>query len=129
MFNNFVVRKEFADKYPELVVKFLRVVQAKVDQYKADPEGSAQLIAKHLDIPLDTARSTLAGLQYPSLAEQLSPAYIGNASTKADSRITRAYKDTANFLADIGEVRKADIPDSYAPFINTSYLQRALAAP
>jgi len=127
VFNNFVVRKEFADKYPELVVKFLRVVQDKVDQYKKDPDGSAQAIAKHLDIPLETARSTLAGLQYPSLAEQLTPAYIGQDTSKANSRIARAYKDTASFLADIGEVRRADIPDSYAPYLNTQYLQRAAA--
>ncbi len=127
VFNNFVVRKEFADKNPELVAKFLRVVQEKVDQYKKDPEGSAQLIAKHLDIPVETARSTLAGLQYPSLSEQLTPAYIGNETTKAGSRITRAYKDSANFLAEIGEVRKADIPESYASAINTTYLQRAAA--
>lgn len=125
VFNNFVVRKEFADKHPEIVVKFLRVVQDKVDQYKKDPEGSAQKIASHLDIALETARGTLAGLQYPSLAEQLTPAFIGNESTKSASRITRAYKDTAHFLAEIGEIRKADVPDSYAPFINTSYLQRA----
>lgn len=125
IFNNFVVRKEFAEKYPELVVKFLRVFQDKVDQYKKDPEGSAAVIAKHLDIPLETARSTLAGLQYPSLAEQLSPAYIGQDAAKTNSRIARAYKDTATFLAEIGEVRRADIPDSYAPFLNTQYLQRA----
>ncbi|MBT3065587.1 glycine betaine ABC transporter substrate-binding protein [Rhodoferax sp. U11-2br] len=125
VFNNFVVRKEFADKYPEIVVKFLRVVQDKVDQYKKDPDGSAQKIATHLDIPLETARSTLSGLQYPSLTEQLSTAFVGNESNKSGSRITRAYKDTANFLADIGEIRKSDVPESYAPFINTTYLQRA----
>jgi taurine transport system substrate-binding protein len=86
-----------------------------------------RVIAKHLDIPLETARSTLAGLQYPSLAEQLTPAYIGQDTSKANSRIARAYKDTASFLADIGEVRRADIPDSYAPYLNTQYLQRAAA--
>lgn len=127
VFNNFVVRKEFADKHPELIAKFLRTVQDKVDQYKKDPEGSAQLIAKHLDIPVDTARATLAGLEYPSIQEQLTPAFIGNATTKANSRITKAYRDSALFLADIGEIRKSDIPESYAPFINTSYLQRAAA--
>jgi len=127
VFNNFVVRKEFSEKHPELVVKFLRVVQEKVDQYKKDPEGSAQLIAKHLDIPLDTARSTLAGLEYPSLAEQLTPAFLGNESSKSDSRITKSYKDTAIFLAQIGEVRKEEVPASYAPAINTTFLQRALA--
>ena len=127
IFNNFAVRKEFADQYPDLVVKFLGVVQDKVDQYQKDPEGSAQQIAKHLDIPLETARSTLAGLQYPSLAEQLTPAFVGNETTKADSRITRSYQDTAQFLAGIGEVNKAEIPASYAPAINTTFLQRAAA--
>jgi taurine transport system substrate-binding protein len=37
VFNNLVVRKEFGEKYPELVAKFLRVVEDKVDQYKKDP--------------------------------------------------------------------------------------------
>lgn len=125
VFNNFVVRKEFAQKNPELIAKFLKVVQDKVDQYKKDPEGSAQQIAKHLEIPVETARGTLAGLQYPSLSEQLTPAFIGNDTSKAGSRITKAYKDTANFLAEIGDLRKADIPESYAPAINTTFLQRA----
>ncbi|AGX87558.1 ABC transporter substrate-binding protein [Candidatus Symbiobacter mobilis] len=129
IFNNFAVRKEFADKYPEIVVKFLRVVQDKVDQYQRDPEGSAQAIAKHLDIPVDTARSTLAGLQHPSIAEQLTTAYLGNETTKANSRITRAFQNSAIFLAEMGEMRKADIPASFAPAINTTYLQRAAALP
>ena len=127
IFNNFAGRKEFAEKYPDLVVKFLRVVQDKVDQYRKDPEGSAQHIAKHLDIPLDTARSTLAGLEYPSIAEQLTPAYIGNDTTKHNSRVTRSYRDAASFLAEIGELRKEEVPDSSAPARNTTFLQRALA--
>ncbi|MDR2112245.1 MAG: ABC transporter substrate-binding protein [Candidatus Accumulibacter sp.] len=125
VFNNYVVRKEFGERYPDLVVKFLRVSQEKIDQYKKDPEGSSQLIARHLDIPLDTARDTLAGLEYPSLAEQLTPDFIGHDASKANSRIAKSYKDAAEFLARIGEVRKEEIPASYAPFLNTTYLQRA----
>jgi len=127
IYNNFVVRTEFAEKYPELVVAFLRNYQVKLDQYKKDPEGSAVAIAKHLDIPVDSARSVLTGLEYPSLKEQLTAAYLGNGSTVASSGIARAAKDTAEFLADIGEIRKADIPDSFAPAINTSFLSRAIA--
>lgn len=127
VFNNFVVRKEFAAKYPGLVAKFLRVAQDKVDQYKKDPEAASQQIAQHLNIPLDTVRSTLAGLQYPSIAEQLTPTYIGTGNAKNDSRIVNSYKATATFLAEIGEVRPQEVPASYAPFINTSYLQQAAA--
>ncbi|MBP7453399.1 MAG: taurine ABC transporter substrate-binding protein, partial [Ottowia sp.] len=100
----------------------------KVDQYKKDEEGSVQAIAKHLDIPADTVRSTLGGLEYPSLQEQLTPGFVGDAQTKQNALIARAYKDSADFLSSIGEIRKQDVPASYAPYINTSYLQRAAAA-
>ena len=127
IYNNFVVRKEFADKYPQLVVKFLRTYQQKVDEYKKDPDGSAQLIAKHLDIPFESARSVLSGLEYTSNIEQLSPAYLGNGATTPNSGIAKAAKDTANFLAETGDVRKSDIPDSFAAAINTSYLKQAVS--
>jgi taurine transport system substrate-binding protein len=130
VYNNFVVRTEFAQKYPELVVRFLRTYQEKLDQYQKDPEGSTVAIAKHLDIPVDTARSVLQGLEHASLTQQVSPVFLGNGSgaggTTPQAGITRAAKDTANFLAEIGEIRKADIPESYAPFINSSYAVRAL---
>ncbi|TWA57384.1 taurine transport system substrate-binding protein [Azospirillum baldaniorum] len=126
VWNNYVVRTEFAKKYPQIVVKLLQVHQQKVDQYKADPEGSAKIIAAHLNVDLDATRSTLAGLEYPSLAEQLTPRWVGDGATTPDSTIARGMADTAAFLAEIGEVRKADIPPSFAPFINTTYLRQAV---
>lgn len=128
VFNNYVVRKEFAAQYPELVVKFLRVAQEKASEYLADPEGASQKIAQHLNIPVETVRGTLGGLQYPSIQDQLTVDYLGNSQTKAESRITRSYHDAAKFLADIGELRASDIPASYATAINTEYLERAAAA-
>lgn len=125
IYNNFAVRKEFAEKHPQLLVRFLRTYQDKVDQYKKDPEAAAQIIARHLDVPLDTARSTLAGLEYPSIDEQLTPAFLGSGPDTPNSAIARAARDTALFLADIGELRRDDIPSSFAPFINTTYLQQA----
>lgn len=130
VYNNFVVRKEFAQQYPDIVAKFLRTYQEKLDQYQKDPEASTAAIAKHLDIPLDTARSVLNGLEHASLTQQVSPQFLGNGNgpggTTPNAGITRAAKDTANFLAEIGEVRRADIPDSYAPFINASYALKAI---
>ncbi|RMX04888.1 taurine ABC transporter substrate-binding protein [Corticibacter populi] len=128
VFNNFVARKEFAEKNPELIVKFLQVAQQKIDEYTADPEAASQKIAKHLDIPVDTVRSTLGGLQYPSIQEQLTPDYLGDSHTKASSRIARSYQEAAEFLAAIGELRKSDVPASYAGAINTRYLEEAAKA-
>lgn len=127
VYNNFVVRKAFAEKYPQLVSKFLAVYQQKLEQYQRDPEGSTQAIAQHLSIPVETARSVLTGLEYASLKDQLTPAYLGQGATAANAGIARAARDTALFLAEIGEIRRADVPDSYAPAINSSYAARALA--
>ncbi|WP_349743650.1 taurine ABC transporter substrate-binding protein [Roseateles cavernae] len=127
VYNNFVVRKAFAAQYPQLVSKFLAVYQQNLEQYQRDPEGSTRAIAEHVGVPVETARSILTGLEYASLKDQLTPAYLGQGATAANAGIARAAKDTALFLAEIGEIRRADVPDSYAPAINSSHAARALA--
>ena len=61
IYNNFVVRKAFAEQYPKLVATFLRVYQQKVDEYHQDPERAAQIIAKNIDQPLDSVRRNVRG--------------------------------------------------------------------
>lgn len=126
VFNNYVVRTEFANQHPELIVKFLQVAQDKASEYLADPDAAAQKLAQHLNIPVETVSSTLAGLRYPTLHEQLTVDYLGDSASKADSRITRSYHSAADFLANIGELRQSDIPASYAPALNTRYLEQAV---
>jgi taurine transport system substrate-binding protein len=125
IYNNFVVRTAFAEQYPELVAKFLRVVQDKTDQYRKDPEQASQIIAKTLDQPLDSVRRTLAGLEYPSIKEQLSSDYLGSGADTASSGLARAMKDTADFLAASGQIRASNIPKSFAPAIDTQFLKQA----
>jgi taurine transport system substrate-binding protein len=125
IYNNFVVRKAFADKYPQIVTAFLKTYQTKVEEYQKDPEGSAQIIAKNIDQPLDSVRRTLAGLSYPSIEQQLSPAYLGSGASTRGSGIDRAMVDTAKFLAGAGQLRADTIPTSYANNIDSSFLARA----
>lgn len=125
VFNNYVVRKEFADQHPELIVKFLEVAQEKANEYLANPDAASQKIAQHLNIPVENVRTTLAGLTYPSITEQLTVDYLGDSTTKTDSRITQSYKSAADFLANIGELRQSDVPANYASAINTRYLEQA----
>lgn len=125
IYNNFVVSKDFAEKHPELVVKFLKTYQEKVDEYKRDPEAAAQKIAKHLDQPIDSVRSTLAGLDYPSIAEQLTPDYLGDTQGSEQSGIAKAQKATADFLVKAGQLQKSKEPDSFTPFDNNSFLKQA----
>ncbi|MDR1656272.1 MAG: ABC transporter substrate-binding protein [Deltaproteobacteria bacterium] len=125
LFNAFVVSNDFAEKYPDLVVKFLEVFQKTVDRYQADPDGSAVLIAKELEQGLEGAKLTLAGLVYPSLTEQLKVEWLGDGATTANSNIAKSFGDQAAFLVEQNELRAKDVPESYAPFIDTSFLKKA----
>ena len=125
IYNNYAVRKAFADQYPETVVAFLRVHQQKVDQFKQDPESAAAIVAKEVGAPLSTATNTLSGLEYPSLAEQGTAAWLGNGTNTSESGIGKALTKTANFLASIGEIRQRDIPKNWDNAINSRYIREA----
>ncbi len=127
IYNNFVVRKAFAEKYPQIVTAFLKTYQQKVDEYQKDPEAAAQIISKNIEQPIDSVRRTLAGLSYPSVKEQLSDGYLGNGATTRGSGIDRAMVDTAKFLAGAGQLRADTIPATYSNNIDTRFLARASA--
>jgi taurine transport system substrate-binding protein len=121
VWNNYVVRKEFGEKYPDLVARFLQTFESNVETYKKDVDGSSRLIAQHLNQDVAAAQDTLAGLVYPSLSEQLTPRFLGTGGT-----IAPAMMEIAKFLVELGDLRANQLPPSFVPFINTGYIQRAL---
>lgn len=128
IYNNYVVRKAFAQQYPQVVSAFLRVHQQKVDQFKQDPERAAAIVAKEVGAPVTTAANTLGGLEYPTLAQQGTAEWLGNGSDPTHSGIGKALSKTASFLADIGEIRQRDIPASWEGAIDSRYLREAAVA-
>ncbi|TDT52519.1 taurine transport system substrate-binding protein [Enterobacter sp. AG5470] len=127
IYNNYVVRKAFAEQYPDAVTAFLRVHQQKVDEFKKDPERAAAIVAKEVGAPVTTAANTLGGLEYPSLSEQGTAAWLGNGTHTSDSGIGKALSKTSDFLAGIGELRKRDIPANWDAAIDSRYIRDAAA--
>ena len=96
IYNNFVVRKAFAEQYPKL----RRDVPAGVpaEGGRISPGSGARRAdhrEKNIDQPLDSVRRTLAGLEYPSVKDQLSPAFLGSGANTPQSGIAKAMADTA----------------------------------
>ncbi|MDR1828698.1 MAG: ABC transporter substrate-binding protein [Methylobacteriaceae bacterium] len=125
IYNNYVVSKEFASAYPDLVAKFLKVHEEKVAQYKKDPEAAVKTIAKYLDQSEDSVRGTLAGLEYPSIAELLSKDYLGDGSDPDNTGIALAEKKTAEFLVKAGQLQAEKVPAGFGAFNNPAYLKEA----
>lgn len=125
IYNNFVVSKEFADKYPQLLTTFLKTYQQKVEEYERDPELASEIIAKTLDQPLDSVRTTLQGMEYPSIKTQLTNEYLGNGIDSGLPGIAKAQAATAAFLVKVGQLQQSKVPASFAPFDNPTFLKQA----
>ncbi|WP_413723874.1 glycine betaine ABC transporter substrate-binding protein [Sodalis sp. RH16] len=125
IYNNYVVRKAFAQQYPQVVADFLKVHQQKVDEFRRDPERAAAIVAKEVGAPVSTATNTLAGLEYPSLAEQGTAAWLGNGQDTDNSGIGQAVSKTAHFLEGTGDVRQRDIPATWKDAIDSRFVRQA----
>jgi len=71
-------------------------------------------------------RNTMAGRDYYGFEDQLTADWLGNPQTKAESRIAAAMADTASFLVGTGDIKRADVPPSFAPSIEPSFMEQAL---
>jgi len=116
-FDAWIVRKDFAEKHPEIVTAFAKVTLDAYADYRKDPQAWLanqanvdKLVklsgAKASDIPL-----LLQGNVYPLAADQVIT--LGAPTTKA-------ITDTATFLKEQGKV-EAVLPD-YAPYVSAKYI-------
>jgi len=121
VWNDYVVRKDFAKRYPELVVQFLKTFEKTVEMYKADTAAMVKLIAGHLGQDESAVADTMAGLTFPTLREQLSPQFLG-----AGGPILDAMKFQAEFLVELGDLRSREVPKSFAAGVTTSFLEQAV---
>ena len=126
VWNNFVVRREFAEKYPKLVVAFLKAYDGMVKEYRAEPEKVSQKIAAYLNQDVKTVRETLAGRDYYTLEEQLAQGWIGKPGATQGAKIAKGFADTADFLSTNGDIRKSSIPKSFAESINPAFATQAV---
>jgi taurine transport system substrate-binding protein len=116
-FDAWIVRKDFAEKHPEVVRAFTKVTLDAYADYRKDPQawlansGNVEKLvklsgAKAQDIPL-----LLQGNVFPLAADQVSA---------LAAPTTQAITNTATFLKEQGKV-DAVLPD-YAPYVSNQYL-------
>ncbi|CAI8711339.1 taurine ABC transporter periplasmic binding protein [Pseudomonas chlororaphis] len=116
-FDAWIVRKDFAEKHPQIVTAFAKVTLDAYADYRKDPKAWLaeqsnvdKLVklsgAKASDIPL-----LLQGNVYPLAADQV---------ISLGAPTTKAITDTAVFLKEQGKV-EAVLPD-YAPYVSAKYI-------
>ncbi len=123
-FDAWIVRKDFADKNPDVVKAWVKTTAAAYATYLKDPGAwsasspEAAAIAKLTGAKPEDVPELLKGYVFPTLADEVGPNYLGGATAKA-------IANTANFLVEQGKISAA-LPD-YSPYVDASFAKAALA--
>ncbi|HEY3424116.1 MAG TPA: aliphatic sulfonate ABC transporter substrate-binding protein [Negativicutes bacterium] len=119
-----VVSKEFAQQYPDIVTKYIKVQQKAYDLYKSNPDEAAEAIAKGLNIDKAEALKETKELIWLSAKDQVSDKYFGSSANKGN--LAKILKDTADFLVEQKAIENAPAQDVFDKAINPKYIENGL---
>jgi len=119
-----LVRKEFAQKYPELVASYIACLTEGATIYKENPQEGANIVAEELQIESDDALKQMQGSIWLSPEEQLKEAYLGTEASIG--KFSTIMKDTADFLAQQDFINNDLTIEDFNKFINSSYIDKAI---
>lgn len=121
-FDAWIVRKDYAEKHPDIVTAFVKTTGAATDAYLADPaawgadSAQAKKIADLTGAPVADVPQLLKGYAFAGLQDQLGEAYLGGATAAA-------LKATAAYLQEQGSSTAAE---DYTAFVAPRHAEAAL---
>ncbi|WP_151719493.1 taurine ABC transporter substrate-binding protein [Gemmobacter serpentinus] len=120
-FDAWIVRKDYAEKHPDIVTAFVKVTGDATDAYLANPaawgadSAQAAKIAELTGAPAADVPALLKGYVFAGLKDQTSDKFLGGATAQA-------IKATAAFLQEQGA---ATALEDYAGNVNASFAAAA----
>jgi taurine transport system substrate-binding protein len=90
-----VVRKEFAEKYPDAVKQYVAVLNEAIASYRSDPTSATKTLAKELNITPEETQSSVKELIWLDSNEQKDAKYLG--TQEKPGELAKILKDSADF--------------------------------
>ena len=122
-FEGIIVNAKWAEANEPFMIAFVKALNRANEEYKASGKGwtadSAQTkaMAKWTKANPADVGPAMALYTFPTLAEQVSPAWLGGGAAKAMAH-------TAAFLKEQGRVQ--EVKPDYSAFVTTAYVQKAM---
>jgi len=92
-----VVRKEFAEKYPDAVRQYVAVLDQAVKAYRSNPEAAAKALATELNITPEETAAAAKELIWLDSTQQKDPQYLGTPDKPGE--FAKVLKGSADFVA------------------------------
>lgn len=119
-----VVRKEFSDKYPELVTSFITMMSEAADIYRENPEKAAEIVSQKLEITAEEALMQMEGSTWHSREELLTQDFFGTSEDAGN--FAKVMKETSDFLKDQDSIDESPSQEEYNEFVNPYYIENSL---
>ncbi len=120
-----VVTNDFAERYPDLVVMFLKSECEAIDFWLKNPEKTAEIIAKELSLPLEDATRMMKGTTIVPCEKHVTADYLGTPEKKGQFADTLV--STATFLVEQKRLPALLPKANFEAFLAPQYLEKALA--
>ena len=118
------VRKDFAKKYPKVVVNYVKSQLAAIDEYKNKQDEAIEKIAKTAGITKNDAKFQVKTFSYPDGNEQVKDDYLGTKESKG--KLADTLKATADFLKEQGSIDKSPDLQMFKDNITGEFVEKAL---
>ncbi|MDR0684358.1 MAG: ABC transporter substrate-binding protein [Spirochaetaceae bacterium] len=119
-----VVRKEFGDKYPQLVAEYIKILSKAQTIYKNNPDEAVSILAGYFGISNEDSRNQIQGNVWLNAREQLSPQYLGTSGNPG--AIAEALKKTADFLVKQQSIKESPGLAVFQKAVNPRYIELSL---
>ncbi len=120
-----IVMNDFAKKYPDYVVKFLKAECKGIDFWLKNPGKTAEIIAKELSLPIEDASRMMHGTEMVPCDKQITASYLG--TSKKKGQFADTLHTTAEFLVAQKRLPKLLPKSDFEAFLRPDYMEKAVA--
>ncbi|MEO8136701.1 MAG: ABC transporter substrate-binding protein [Betaproteobacteria bacterium] len=121
VFDGIVVRNEFKQKYPDLVLGYLKEYDRLCSIYRDQPQEVVKVLSPYLSLTPEKTMDYIKTFHSISPKELATDKWMGLPGAK-DTGVLRTIQAQADFLKEAEQL--SNMPASFAPFVDSSFLAR-----
>jgi len=121
VFDGIVVRNEFKEKRPDLVLAYLKEYDRMCTLYRDKPQEVVAIMSPYLSLSPEKTMEYIKTFYSVSPKELATDTWMGMPGAK-NTGVLKTLRDQAEFLKDSDQVKS--IPDTFAAFVDSSFLAK-----
>lgn len=121
VFDGIIVRNEFKESYPDLVLAYLKEYDRLCRLYRDKPQEIVDSLSPYLSLAPEKTMEYIKTFYTLTPQEMASDKWMGMPGAK-DTGVLKTLRDQADFLKEADQVKA--IPESFQPFVDASFLAK-----